>query len=48
MNVSLSPSLAYQVMWHRFVNTKGGIGRNIPCDLYNEQANQVHNPEHGL
>ena len=20
----------------RFVNTRGGAGRNIPCDLYNE------------
>ena len=28
----LSPQLAHQVL----VNTRGGAGRNIPCDLYNE------------
>lgn len=27
--------------WHRFVNTKGGMGRNIPCDLYNEHVNKL-------
>ena len=32
----LSPQLAHQVLWDRFVNTRGGPGRNIPCDLYNE------------
>ena len=32
----LSPQLAHQVVWDRFVNTRGGIGRNISCDLYNE------------
>lgn len=30
----LSPNLAHQVKWHRFVNTKGGVGNNLPCDLY--------------
>ena len=39
--VSLSPNLAHQVKWHRFVNTKGGMGRNIPCDLYNEHINKL-------
>ena len=33
---SLSPSLSCQIVWDRFVNSHGGIGRNIPCDLYNE------------
>ena len=28
-------------MWDRFVNTKGGIGNNIPCDLYNEFVNKT-------
>lgn len=28
-------------MWHRFVNWKGGIGKNIPCDLYNEHVNRL-------
>ena len=32
----LSPQLAHQVVWDRFVNVRGGIGHNIPCDLYNE------------
>ena len=34
----LSPQLAHQVLWDRFVNTKGVPGRNIPCDLYNEHV----------
>ena len=38
---TLSPNLAHQVKWHRFVNTRGGLGRNIPCDLHNEQVNKV-------
>lgn len=32
----LSPQLAHQVLWDRFVNVRGGAGKNIPCDLYNE------------
>ena len=40
VNVVLSPNLAHQVKWHRFVNTKGGFGNNIPCDLYNEHINK--------
>lgn len=32
----LSPQLAHQILWDRFVNTRGGLGRNIQCDLYNE------------
>ena len=40
-NVVLSPNLAHQVKWHRFVNTKGGLGMNIPCDLYNEHINKA-------
>ena len=37
----LSPQLAHEIMWHRFVNTRGGLGRNIPCDLYNEHINKL-------
>ena len=37
----LSPHLAHQVLWHRFVNTRGGPGRNIACDLYNEHVNKL-------
>lgn len=36
-----SPNLAHQITWHRFVNTHGGLGRNIPCDLYNEHINKL-------
>lgn len=39
--VSLSPNTAHQVMWHRFVNSRGGMGNNIPCDLYNEHINKL-------
>jgi len=38
---TLSPNLAHQVKWHRFVNTRGGLGKNIPCDLYNEHVNKL-------
>jgi hypothetical protein len=41
VNAVLSPNLAHQVKWHRFVNTKGGPGKNIPCDLYNEHMNRL-------
>ena len=37
----LSPNLAHQVKWHRFVNTRGGMGRNIPCNLYNEHVHKL-------
>ena len=40
-SVVLSPNLAHQVKWNRFVNIKGGIGRNIPCDLFNEHMNRL-------
>jgi len=37
----LSPQLAHQVMWDRFVNTRGGRGNNIPCDLQYEHVNKL-------
>ena len=37
----LSPQLAHQVKWDRFVNTRGGMGKNIPCDFYNEHINKL-------
>ena len=37
----LPPSLSHQVKWGRFINTHGGVGHNIPCDLYNEHLNKV-------
>ena len=33
---TLSPRLAHQAKWNRFINVKGGKGKNIPTDLYNE------------
>ena len=33
-----SPKLAHQAKWDRFVNCKGGEGKNIPTDLYNEHV----------
>ena len=35
------PPSWHKVMWHRFVNTRGGLGRNIFCDLYNEHVNKL-------
>ena len=39
--VTLSPSLSHQLKWGRFINTHGGLGRNIPCDLFNEHMNKL-------
>lgn len=38
---SLPSPLAHQLKWNRFVNTHGGPGRNIPCDLHNEHVNKL-------
>ncbi len=38
---TLSPDLVHQLTWGRFVNTHGGKGRNIPCDLHNEHVNKL-------
>ena len=38
---SLSPDLVHQLTWGRFVNTHGGLGHNIPCDLHNEHVNRL-------
>ena len=38
---SLPPTLAHQLQWGRFINTKGGMGNNIPCDLHNEHVNRI-------
>ena len=35
------PTLSHQVIHGRFVNSKGGLGHNIPCDLYNEHVNRI-------
>lgn len=41
MNFILSPRLSQQLKWSRFVNTRGGKGNNIPCDLHMEHLNRV-------
>ena len=38
---SLPPQLSSQIQWNRFVNIHGGLGHNIPCDLYNERVNKL-------
>lgn len=38
---TLSPRQAHQLLWSRFVNIHGLIGRNIPCDLHMEHLNRV-------
>lgn len=38
---SLPSLLAHQLKWNRFVNTHGGLGHNIPCDLHNEHVNKL-------
>jgi len=37
----LPPHLAFEITWSRFVNAKGGKGRNIPCDLHMEHLNRA-------
>lgn len=36
-----SPRLSRQLMYSRFVNTHGVIGKNIACDLHNEHLNRL-------
>ena len=38
---TLSPDLVHQLTWGRFINTHGGLGHNIPCDLHNEHVNRL-------
>lgn len=38
---SLPPKLVEQLIWSRFVNTRGVQGRNIPLDLHQEHLNRV-------
>lgn len=37
----LSPQLAHQQLWSRFINTRGREGHNVPCDLHMEHLNRV-------
>ena len=38
---TLPPDLVHQLTWGRFINTHGGPGHNIPCDLHNEHVNRL-------
>ena len=38
---SLPPRLVNQITWGWFVNTRGGLGHNIPCDYHNEHINKL-------
>ena len=38
---SLPSHLVHQLIWDRFVNTHGGMGRNLPCDLHMEHVNKA-------
>ena len=39
--IYLPPYLSHQIIWGRFINTRGGKGQNIPCDLHNEHVNRA-------
>ena len=39
--ILLSPRLAEQLLWSRFINTHGPPGQNIPCDLHLEHLNRA-------
>ena len=38
---ALSPRLANELIWNRFINTHGLKGRNISCDLHIEHLNRI-------
>ena len=35
-----TPRMAAQLIWNRTVNTRGGFGKNISCDLHMEHLNR--------
>lgn len=37
----LPPDIRHQLLWNHTVNTHGGLGRSIPCDLHNKHVNEV-------
>lgn len=41
VNAAATPRVAAQMTWSRVVNTRGGLGRNIPGDLENEHLNRI-------
>ena len=41
VDAALSPHLAHHILWDHYINTKGGIGHNIPCNLHNKNINKL-------
>ena len=39
--LTLSPRLRKQLLWSRFINSRGDAGRNISCDLHMEHLNRA-------
>ena len=37
----LSPRLAFELMWSRFINSNGGKGKHVPADLHMEHLNKA-------
>ena len=37
----LSPRLAFELMWSRFINSKGGKGKHVPADLHMKHLNKA-------
>ena len=37
----LPPCQAFEVKWSRFINSKGGMGNNVSCDLHMEHLNRA-------
>ncbi len=40
INAAVTPKVAAQMTWSRFVNTRGKEGHNIPVDLFNDPLNR--------
>ena len=41
LNGCISPCLREELLWYRFVNSRGGAGKNIPSDVFMEHLNRT-------
>ena len=41
ISATVSPCLRHELMWCRVINTQGGLGKNLPTDLYMEHLNRT-------
>lgn len=41
VNATATPRIAHEIIWCRFVNSRGGSGKNIPVDLFMEHLNRT-------